>query len=99
MKTMTVKNLPVQLGKRRYSLSVDNRKLKIKVDDNNLGVLTSTLKRPGAKEYADVLYNASIDGLESLLLACACAGVDVDSPQFTRAFETAYESICNVYGE
>jgi len=98
MKSMVIKNPRIQLGKRKYSLSVDGQKLVVKVDSNNVGVLTSTLKRRGAKEYSDILYNASIDGMESVILACACAGVDIDSPEYIQAFETAYEAIFNVYG-
>jgi len=37
--------------------------------------------------------NAAIDGMESLILACACAGVDVKSPQFVEAIETAIDAI------
>ena len=44
------------------------------------------------------LYNAAIDGLESLILAQACAGVPLDK-KFDEAVETAISSIANHYGD
>ena len=38
---------------------------------------------------------AAIDGLESLILAHACAGVDVESPAYVEGIETAVEAIAN----
>jgi len=40
-------------------------------------------------------FNAAIDGLESLILAHACAGVDVESPAYIEGVETAVEGIAN----
>jgi hypothetical protein len=40
-------------------------------------------------------YNAAIDALESLILAHACAGVDVESPAYIEGIETAVEAIGN----
>ena len=40
-------------------------------------------------------YNAAIDGLESLILAHACAGVEVESPSYVEGVETAVEAITN----
>lgn len=40
-------------------------------------------------------YNAAIDGLESLILAHACAGVDVESPAYLEGIETAVDAIAN----
>ena len=58
------------------------------------GALTSDLKAPG-KTASDRLYNAAIDGLESLILAHACAGVDVESPAYVEGIETAVDAITN----
>ncbi len=44
-------------------------------------------------------YNRAIDGSESLVLACACAGVDIDSPEFVAAINTSIESIANKFGD
>ena len=40
-------------------------------------------------------YNATIDGIEAMILACACAGVDVTTPAFLEAIETAVEGAAN----
>ena len=58
------------------------------------GTIASDLKAPG-KTAADRQYNAAIDGLESLILAHACAGVDMESPAYVEGIETAVEAIAN----
>ena len=40
-------------------------------------------------------YNLAMDGIESLLLALACEGVDVSSQAFRNALQTATESCAN----
>jgi hypothetical protein len=40
-------------------------------------------------------YNRVIDGIESLVLACACAGIDVSLPAFVEAIETAADAAAN----
>ncbi|MGD1053408.1 MAG: hypothetical protein ABR950_06215 [Candidatus Dormibacteria bacterium] len=37
-------------------------------------------------------------GVERMILACACAGIDVASPAFVEAVETVVEAIGNEYG-
>ena len=47
----------------------------------------------GCGEYeAAVAYNNRIDGITSLILAHACAGVDVKSPAYIEAVETAVDA-------
>ena len=58
------------------------------------GMITSDLKGPG-KSAGDRFFNAAIDGLESLILAHACAGVDVKSPAYIEGIETAVDAITN----
>jgi hypothetical protein len=48
-----------------------------------------------AETAANRQYNAAIDGLESLILAHACAGVDVESPAYVEGIETAVDAIAN----
>jgi hypothetical protein len=65
----------------------------------------NTASRPGSGFIASDLhatdtaanrqYNAAIDALESLILAHACAGVDVRSPAYIEGIETAVEAIAN----
>ena len=40
-----------------------------------------------------ILYNAAIDGIESLILAHACAGIDVESPAYLEGLETAVQAV------
>ncbi|MBN2579382.1 MAG: hypothetical protein JXB10_10355 [Pirellulales bacterium] len=60
------------------------------------GSITSDLKSPG-RTAADRLYNAAIDGLESLVLAHACAGIDVKSPAYLEGIETAIDALENQF--
>lgn len=61
------------------------------------GSITSNLKVSGetAVDPLDPLYNAAIDGIESLILAHACAGVHVESPEYVEGIETAVEAVVN----
>lgn len=60
------------------------------------GTITSDLKRDTTS--ADAEYRAAIDGLESLILAHACAGIDVTTPAYIEGIETAVEAIANHHG-
>ena len=62
-------------------------------DKPGSGSITSDLRAAGAA--SDRQFNAAIDGLESLILAHACAGVDVESPAYIEGVETAVEAIAN----
>ena len=63
-------------------------------DEPGSGAIASDLHAAG-RSAADRQYNAVIDGLESLILAHACAGVDVESPAYVEGVETAVEAIAN----
>ncbi len=41
------------------------------------------------------IYNAMIDAIESMILAHACAGLDVESEPYVRGIETALDAIEN----
>ena len=43
----------------------------------------------------ELLYDAAVDGLESLILGHACAGIDIESPEYMEGIETAVEAIGN----
>ena len=58
------------------------------------GTITSDLIGPG-KTVAKQRLNVALDGLESLILAHACAGVDIESPAYIEGIETAVEAITN----
>jgi hypothetical protein len=46
-------------------------------------------------EEGDEFYNAAMDGIESLLLALACEGIDVSTDKFKNAIEDAVEACAN----
>jgi len=62
----------------------------LEVDVNGTSSITSTLRIDGYNGYND-----AIDGLESLILAHACAGVNIQSPAYLEGIETAVEAISN----
>ena len=66
-------------------------------EDPGSGTITSNL-RESADTAAARLFNAAIDGLEALILAHACAGIDVASPAYIEGIETAVQAINNHYG-
>ena len=41
-------------------------------------------------------FNASIDGVESMILALACAGVDITTKKMLKAFETCINACTNL---
>jgi hypothetical protein len=62
-------------------------------DKPGSGAITSDLH--AGQSAADRQYNAAIDGLEALILAHACSGIDVESPAYVEGIETAVEAIAN----
>jgi hypothetical protein len=62
------------------------------VEEPGSGSIVSDLHEP---ETATRRYNAAIDGLEALILAHACAGVDVESPAYLEGIETAVDAIAS----
>ena len=63
------------------------------VDKPGSGAIASDLRAAGTASNRQ--FNTAIDGLESLILAHACAGVDVESPAYVEGIETAVEAIAN----
>lgn len=58
------------------------------------GRIESELER---EEY-DKTWNAALDGVESMILAHACAGVDITTPAYIEGIETSVEKIEQFYG-
>lgn len=54
------------------------------------GAISTTLQHPDAEEP-----DPALDAVESLILAHACAGVDVESPAYVEGIETALDAISN----
>jgi hypothetical protein len=44
-------------------------------------------------------FGVAINTLESMILACACAGIDVESPAFIEAIEVVADKISNEFGD
>jgi hypothetical protein len=62
------------------------------------GIGSSLADLGGDDIYPAAYYNAAVDGLESLILAHACAGVDVEAPGYLEGIETAVQAICDNIG-
>jgi hypothetical protein len=57
------------------------------------GSITSQLKEAFGAVIPAQGYHAAIDGLEALILAHACAGLDIESAAYLEGIETAVETI------
>jgi len=57
------------------------------------GELHSDLNVPGTVE--PEIWNRTIDGIESMILAHAIAGVDIESPAYLEGIETTVEAVSN----
>jgi len=66
------------------------------VEEPGSGSIVSDLR--DSETAANRQYNAAVDGVESLILAHACAGVDVESPAYLEGIETAVDAIANEFG-
>jgi hypothetical protein len=65
--------------------------------EGKCGAVESTLKTVCIFDPEDVQYNAAVDGLEALILAHACAGVDILSEPYQKGVFEAVEIICNQF--
>jgi len=63
--------------------------------DINAGGISSTGLKTIHNDEGDELYNAAMDGIESMILAHACAGVDISSPKYLEGIETAVNACAN----
>jgi hypothetical protein len=63
------------------------------VEEPGSGSIVSDLREP--ETAANRRYNSAVDGLEALILAHACAGIDVESPAYLEGIETAVDAIAN----
>ena len=68
--------------------------IKIALDGEGNGEITSDLHMDEDND-EDETYNSAIDGLEALVLAQACAGLNVTSQKYAEALETAVDAIAN----
>jgi hypothetical protein len=64
----------------------------IELYDNGSGTITSTDLKTEHNDPEDELYNAAMDGIESMILAHAISGVDVTAPEYLEGITTAVDS-------
>jgi hypothetical protein len=96
--TMTKQSQPRRAAARTIRLPCHGITIRLHRENANeapaSGMITSNLKASGHTA-VEQLFNAAVDGLESLILAHACAGVDVASPAYIEGIETAVDAIAN----
>ena len=59
------------------------------------GSISSTDLKTVHNDEEDELYNAAMDGIESMILAHVLAGVDIESPSYLEGIETAVNACAN----
>jgi hypothetical protein len=64
--------------------------------DGNGGTISDDIHEEDEDEDAE-MYNCAIDGITSMILAHACAGVDIMSPSYLEGIETAVEAVSNQF--
>jgi len=62
-------------------------------NDRTGGQIRSEMHVGGAQEDAE--YNAAIDGIEAMILAHACAGVDITTDGYKEGIKVAVEGCAN----
>lgn len=62
--------------------------------DGGMGIIESALKVAEHNE-SDALYNAAIDGVESLILSLALQGYDVRNGKFVKAVKDTVDACAN----
>ncbi len=67
--------------------------IEVEVNDKGTGIITSNLH--AVEDEGEDEYNAACDGLESLILGHACAGLDISAPAYVTGIRTAVEAIAN----
>jgi hypothetical protein len=55
--------------------------------------ISSAMKKQDTLE--NKTFNTAVDGLESIILAHFCAGLDITSPAYLEGIETAYQALGN----
>jgi len=77
--------------KMKIEFEVQGHSVKITLDGKG-GAIETDL-RDGRESADSERYDAAIDGIESLILAQACAGFDVKDPKYIEAVETALDAV------
>lgn len=78
----------------QYGLG-DDIDVSVDLSAESIGSISTSFKVSAEKDESDGAFNAGIDGLESLLLAMACQGVDITDDKIVNAVYDAVEGIAN----
>lgn len=73
--------------------------IEVTVDRRGGGSITSELHDKAAETRMSQLFNAAMDAVESMVLAHACAGVNIKSPAYLEGIEAAVEAMANQFGD
>lgn len=71
------------------------KKIEIKVAGGTITLENNRISTERLRETGESEYNAAIDGIESLLLALYCAGVNLTDPKIIQAIEITLEALAN----
>ena len=86
-------------GLKKIQIRVGSDAISLQLDGRGGGTSSSTLHITEADEDFGAeyqpSYNSAIDGLESLVLAHACAGIDVEDRRYVAGIAAALEAISN----
>lgn len=80
-------------GNKVITLPVFNILITITPDGGGGSIMSDMKENEETPE--DEMFNAAIDGIESMILAHAIAGIDVESPAYLEGIETAVEACGN----
>lgn len=75
----------------------DPDKIQVEVDKGGVSLHSNLATNRGLRKNSQ--HKAAIDGFEALVMGCASAGVDIDSPEFVYAMNGALEAIDNIFGD
>ena len=75
------------------TLEIKSLGIKLNFDENDKGCAAIASDMKDKDTPSNSLFNAAVDGLESLILAHFCAGIDVESAAYVEGLETAYNAI------
>jgi hypothetical protein len=67
----------------------------VELSANGGGAILASPLKDGREDGSQEELLAALDAVESVILAHACAGVDVESPAYQTGIETALEAITN----
>jgi hypothetical protein len=81
------------ISARKLSLCVFG--IEISWNDEERGGATITSNMKDAHSLNSDLFNVAVDGIESIILAHFCAGVDVDHSSYIEGIVSSHQAVCN----